>query len=79
VDAPRELRLDRLVNERKLPHADAMQMITAQMPSELKRARANYVIENTGTLQALATRVEEVWTALLRDAQTANAGVTSNL
>lgn len=78
VDAPRELRFDRLVRERKLPHADAMQMITAQMPSELKRARANYVIENTGTLQALSARVEEVWTALLRDAQTANADVATS-
>jgi dephospho-CoA kinase len=75
VDAPRELRLERLVRERKLSHADAMQMITAQMPSELKRARANYVIDNTSTLQALTRQVEEIWTALQRDARI-NAGVT---
>ena len=75
VDAPRELRLDRLVSERKLPHADAMEMIAAQMPSELKRARANYVIENTSTLQALSERVEAIWLALQQDAQTMSAGV----
>jgi len=68
VDAPRELRLERLVRERKLPHADAMEMIAAQMPSELKRARANYIIDNTSTLQALSQQVEDVWTALQRDA-----------
>jgi dephospho-CoA kinase len=70
VDAPRELRFDRLVRERKLDHADAMEMITAQMPSELKRARANYVIDNTSTLQSLSKRVEEIWGELQRDAET---------
>jgi dephospho-CoA kinase len=75
VDAPREIRLERLVRERKLDHADAMQMITAQMPSELKRARANYVIDNTSTLQALSEEVDRIWNALQRDAKTIDAGV----
>ena len=75
VDAPRELRLDRLVSERKLSHADAMEMIAAQMPSELKRARANYVIENISTLQALSDRVEVIWLALQQDAQAVDANV----
>jgi dephospho-CoA kinase len=75
VDAPRDLRLDRLVRQRKLPHADAMEMIAAQMPSELKRARAHYVIDNTATLQALSQQLEEIWTALQRDAQTIGANV----
>ncbi len=75
VDAPREVRLERLVRERKLEHADAMDMITAQMPSELKRARANYVIENTSTLQVLSERVEVMWSALQRDAQSIDATV----
>ncbi|HJU73296.1 MAG TPA: dephospho-CoA kinase [Gemmatimonadaceae bacterium] len=75
VDAPREVRFERLVRERKLPHADAMEMIAAQMPSELKRARANYVIDNTSTLQTLAERVEEIWSALQRDAATRDAKI----
>jgi dephospho-CoA kinase len=75
VDAPREVRLERLVRERKLEHADAMDMITAQMPSELKRARANYVIDNTSTLQVLSERVEVIWSALQQDAQSIDATV----
>lgn len=75
VDAPRDLRLDRLVRERKLSHADAMEMIAAQMPSELKRARANYVIDNTSTLQTLSAQVEVIWSALQQDAQTMGASV----
>jgi dephospho-CoA kinase len=67
VDAPRELRLERLVQERQLPEADAMAMIAAQMPAALKRARADHVIDNDGTLGKLETRVREVWSALQGD------------
>ena len=45
-----------------------MDMITAQMPAELKRARADYIIENTGTVRELEERVSEVWHALEREA-----------
>jgi len=70
VDAPRPLRLERLIEERGLPETEALDMITAQMPAELKRARADFVIENTGTLTALDARVAEVWAALDREAGT---------
>ena len=42
-----------------------MEMIAAQMPAELKRARADFVIDNDGTLTQLERRVQDVWTALL--------------
>ncbi|GJG88176.1 dephospho-CoA kinase [Gemmatimonadetes bacterium T265] len=64
VDAPRELRLERLVRDRGLRADEAMAMIAAQMPAELKRARSDYVVENTGGRDALAARVDEVWRAL---------------
>jgi dephospho-CoA kinase len=65
VDAPRPLRLERLVRDRGLTEADAMQMIAAQMPAELKRARADIVIDNVGTFAELERRVDEVWSRLL--------------
>lgn len=64
VDAPRAMRLDRLQRERNLPTAEAMAMIAAQMPAELKRARADIVIDNDGTLEALAARAAEVWNVI---------------
>jgi dephospho-CoA kinase len=68
VDAPRPVRLERLMRERGLTETEAMDMITAQMPAELKRARADYIIENTGTVRELEERVSEVWQALEREA-----------
>jgi dephospho-CoA kinase len=39
------------------------------MPAELKRARADFVIDNVGTLTQLDQRVSEVWAALLTTAE----------
>lgn len=67
VDAPRPIRLERLMRDRGLSQEEAVQMIAAQMPAELKRARADFVIENAGTREQLADRVREVWDAITRD------------
>jgi dephospho-CoA kinase len=74
VDAPRPLRLERLVKDRGLRETEAMEMITAQMPAELKRARADIVIDNDGTLTKLEQDVAAAWAALLQ-AERETAGV----
>jgi dephospho-CoA kinase len=78
VDAPRSVRLDRIVRDRKIDEAEAMKMIASQMPADLKRARADYVIENAGTKKELEAEVERVWQAIVGDEvsslDTANAG-----
>ena len=68
VDAPRALRLERLAETRGLDEADAMNMIASQMPAELKRARADYCIENTGSLSDLEKRVDKLWATLNKKA-----------
>src|SRR6185436_16079089 len=68
VDAHRAMRLERLVKDRGLRETEAMEMIAAQMPAELKRARADFVIDNDGTLTQLERRVHDVWTSLNSDA-----------
>lgn len=69
VEAPEDLRLARMVADRGLDPAEARQMIAAQMPSELKRARADYVIPNQGSLLELERRAREVWMELRRRAR----------
>jgi dephospho-CoA kinase len=68
VDSPRPLRLERLVATRGLEETEAMNMIVSQMPAELKRARADYVIENEGSLEDLERDVDALWSSLHRDA-----------
>ena len=68
VDAAEETRLARLVGDRGLDPAEAQKMIAAQMPSALKRARADYVIENEGTVDEVRRRARDVWQELERRA-----------
>ena len=68
VDAPRGVRLERLVRDRGLRETEAMDMIVAQMPAELKRARADYVIDNVGARADVERAADDVWASLMRDA-----------
>jgi dephospho-CoA kinase len=74
VDAPRAVRLERLLRERGLDEAEAQGMIAAQMPAELKRARADLVIDNGGTLEELERQVAAAWAALEEAEQQRTAG-----
>lgn len=77
VDAPRSMRLERIVRDRKIEEAEAMKMIASQMPADLKRARADYVIENEGTREELEAEVDRVWKEIAGGnvaSLTANAG-----
>jgi dephospho-CoA kinase len=65
VDAPRDVRLERIEHNRRLPRAEALAMLDAQQPAEEKRARADYIIDNDGTVEALRARIDETWKRLL--------------
>jgi len=67
VDAPRSLRMERMVRDRGIEEAEAMKMIASQMPADLKRARADFVIENAGSLEELEDEVDRIWDAIVGD------------
>lgn len=64
VHAPEEARRARLVELRGLEPETAERMMGAQMDSELKLPRADHVIVNDGSLDALRRRAVEVWRLL---------------
>jgi len=68
VEAPRELRLDRL-EQRGLERSDAEARMAAQATDEERRAVATHLLDNRGTREELAAQVEEVWQDLLRHAR----------
>ena len=53
-------------------------MIASQMPADLKRARADFVIENAGSREELEAEVDRVWQEIAGDSvsslDTVNAG-----
>lgn len=78
VDAPTEVRLARLVEQRGLEEGEARRMIEAQLPATEKRGRSDYVIENAGTVAELEARALEVWRAIERRAGVHGGGGGSN-
>jgi len=66
VDAPPAVRRARLRLLRGLSNGEADRMIAAQMPSERKRPRADYVIDNDDSLKALEARARAVFEALTK-------------
>lgn len=69
VDAPDEVRLGRIVSSRGLTADEGRRMMDAQMPADRKRAHADIVIDNAGTMEELELRAREVWSRLLRRAE----------
>lgn len=65
VDAPRELRLQRLLGRSGLSREQALAREAAQWPPERKRAAADTVIDNGGTLEELRVQVSRELAALL--------------
>lgn len=74
VDAPARIRLARLMEHRRISPDEAESMMASQMPSESKRGRAHFVIENDGTLEMLKERVNAVWSILMKESQALKGG-----
>jgi dephospho-CoA kinase len=64
VQAPLEERIGRLARDRGMSRAEAESRIAAQATDEQRRAAADVVIDNDGTLDDLRARVDAVWTDL---------------
>lgn len=64
VDAPEKLRHERLVRDRGMDPREAVKAMLAQQPAAGKRARSDFIIENSGSLAQLETQARAVWQAL---------------
>jgi dephospho-CoA kinase len=64
VDVSPELQLERLVSQRGMTPDQARARIAAQASREQRLAAADIVIDNSGTLDDLDRRVDEVWADL---------------
>lgn len=61
VDAPRDKRIDRVVARDAVTPAQVAARMGHQLPPDELRRRADYVIDNTGSLDDLQAQVEQLW------------------
>jgi len=67
VYAPREFQIKRLIENKGYSYEEALARINAQTDIEEKRKYADYIIENTGTIQELEEKVKQLYEILLKD------------
>jgi dephospho-CoA kinase len=60
VHVPRNVQEQRLVDRDGMTHEDARARLDAQMPIEEKTARADKIVDNTGSLQRTREQVESI-------------------
>jgi dephospho-CoA kinase len=61
VEAPVELRVQRLARDRGMPAEEARARIASQATDEQRRAIADVLVVNDGTPEDLRARVDEIW------------------
>ena len=62
VDAPEEVQVERLVQSRGFDEADARARIARQASREARLALADFVVDNSGSLDELEPQIVELWT-----------------
>lgn len=67
VDAALDVRLSRLMERNGIDRDEALHRINVQPPQEEKLARADRVIDNSGTLDETRAQVEAIWQSLNLD------------
>jgi dephospho-CoA kinase len=68
VDAPAEVRAERLVRDRGLDRDEAWRLIRAQLSPATKRGRSDVVIDNGGSREKLRAAARAAWAEVLRRA-----------
>lgn len=64
VAAPDDVQITRMISRDGITEAEARARLSAQMPLAEKIAKADYVIENTGSIAGVERRTDEVLAAL---------------
>ena len=66
VDVPEDVQVERLVELRGMSEQDARARMAAQSSREERRAAADVVLENTGSIADLEAQVDELWDQRIR-------------
>ncbi len=61
VDVPEDVAVQRLFEQRGMDEADVRARMARQATREERRERADFVIDNSGSLEDLRRQVEEAW------------------
>jgi dephospho-CoA kinase len=61
VYMPEEMQIERLIKRDRISQEMARNMIRSQLPIEEKKGYADFIVDNSGTLEETRRQVEEIW------------------
>jgi len=72
VSAPKEILIERVMSRDNCTQSSVELRLQYQLSEEAKRRRANYVIDNSSTIDSLKIQVNQLWDILKRDLKAKN-------
>jgi len=64
VYIPEEMQIERLIKRDKISREMAVNILRAQLPIEEKKSLADFIVDNSGSLEKTRRQVEEIWEEL---------------
>ena len=59
VEAPQEIRVKRMVSERNMTESQALARINSQLPSKVRKAMADFVVDSTKPMESMLNSVDD--------------------
>ncbi len=67
VYTPEEMSIERFMKRTGYPREMAERILSFQLPASLKKEKADFIIENTGTIEDLKSKVKDIWKRISSD------------
>ncbi len=67
VYTPEGTSIERFMKRTGYPEDMARRILSYQIPADLKKEKADFIIENTGTIEELKEKAKKVWDELTKD------------
>ena len=75
VEAPQEIRVKRMINERNMTESQALARIKSQLPCEVRKSMADFVVDSTKPMESMLNSVDDTLKSWLCDANNKSAEI----
>ena len=67
VEAPQEIRVKRMINERNMTESQALARIKSQLPCEVRKSMADFVVDSTKPMESMLNSVDDTLKSWFRE------------
>ena len=75
VEAPQEIRVKRMVSERNMTESQALARIKNQLPCEVRKSMADFVVDSTKPMESMLNSVDDTLQSWLREVNNQSAEI----